>query len=94
MASHKKRDSDNGALGAAIGGQSVYQSIADDGDAVGDNSQATPDPITQKTKKAGVFRRLSRSVRKAFTSDMNEANDPEIQSMEAQEKRWKAQGPG
>ncbi|KAK8000006.1 Protein kinase [Apiospora arundinis] len=98
MASHKETDSDNAALGASGGRGS--QSIADDGDVVGDNGRTTPDPTPPKrpgtpyrTKKAGVFRRLSRSVRSvrdAFVGDRNEKNDPEILRMKARESRWKA----
>ncbi|KAK8016327.1 hypothetical protein PG993_014516 [Apiospora rasikravindrae] len=83
MASHKKKDSDKG-------GQGDYQSIADD-DVVGDNGRSTPGPSAQESKKPGVFRRLSRSLRKTFTSDIDEKNDPEILRMKAREKRWKAQ---
>ncbi|KAK7962364.1 uncharacterized protein PG986_003189 [Apiospora aurea] len=85
MVSHERKASDNG-------GQGSYQTIADD-DVVGDNGRSTPDPKAQESKKPGVFRRLSRSLRKTFTSDIDE-NDPEILRMKDRERRWKAQGPG
>ncbi|KAK8064924.1 hypothetical protein PG994_007562 [Apiospora phragmitis] len=92
MASPKKKDNGSGASGA-FSGQSSYQVIADD-DGVGDNDPSIPDPNVQKTKKPGVFRRLSRSVRKVFTSGIDEKNDPEILRMKARESRWKAMGSG